>query len=70
MPLVRITLVEGRDSERIERCIRAVAQTVHAELGAPMDSIRVMVEELPPSRFAVGDRLKSDAGATPSEGRN
>lgn len=60
MPIVRITLVEGRDDARIEECIREVARLVSRTLDAPLQSVRVMVEELPPSRFAVGDRLKSD----------
>lgn len=60
MPVIRMTLVAGRDPEAVERCVREVARTVHRELDAPMASIRVLVDELPPSRFAVGDRLKSD----------
>jgi 4-oxalocrotonate tautomerase len=60
MPIVHITLVEGRDNTRVERCIREVARTVSETLGAPLETVRVMVDEVPPNRFAVGDRLKSD----------
>jgi 4-oxalocrotonate tautomerase len=55
-----MTLVEGRESEAVERCMRELARTVHRELGAPMSAIRVVVDEVPPSRWAVGDRLKSE----------
>lgn len=62
MPIVQITLVSGRDNDKIERCIKEVAQTISRTLDAPLETIRVMVTELPPSRFAVGDKLKSEAG--------
>jgi 4-oxalocrotonate tautomerase len=61
MPIIQITLVEGRDSQAIERCIKEVAHTVSNTLGAPLNTVRVMVTELPPSRFAVGDVLKSES---------
>jgi 4-oxalocrotonate tautomerase len=60
MPVIQITVVEGRDSERIEACIREVARVASDTLGAPLSSIRVMVHEVPANRFAVGTRLKSD----------
>ena len=63
MPIVQITLVEGRDDALVENCIREVARCVSEQLKAPIGSVRVMVNELPPARFAVGDRLKSDAPA-------
>lgn len=61
MPIIQVTLVQGRDEEKVQRFIRAVARVAHAELDAPMSAIRVMVNEVPPQRFAVGDLLKSDA---------
>ncbi|MFD0050487.1 2-hydroxymuconate tautomerase [Actinomycetes bacterium NPDC127524] len=60
MPIIQITLIEGRDQETIETCIRNVARTVNESLGAPMTSIRVIVNEVPKNRFAVGDMLKSE----------
>ena len=60
MPIVRITMVEGRDNARVERCMREVARIVSQTLEAPLSTVRVMVDELPANRFAVGDKLKSD----------
>ena len=60
MPVVHITLVEGRNNETIEKCIRNVAETISKDLNAPTDSIRVMVNEVPSNRFSVGQKLKSD----------
>ncbi|MFT4416599.1 2-hydroxymuconate tautomerase [Fredinandcohnia humi] len=55
MPIIQITLLEGRDQETIETCMRKVARTVHESLGAPLSSIRVIVNEVPKNRFAVGE---------------
>ena len=60
MPIIQITLLEGRDNETIETCIRNVAHTVHESLGTPLSSIRIIVNEVPENRFAVGDILKSE----------
>ena len=66
MPIIQVTLVQGRDEGKVQRFIRELARVAHAELDAPMSAIRVMVNEVPPQRFAVGDVLKSD----PVEGSN
>lgn len=48
------------DESGIETCRRNVARTVHESLGAPLTSIRFIVDEIPKNRFAVGDTLKSE----------
>ncbi len=60
MPIIQITLVEGRDNQVVENCIRKVAETVSETLNAPIETVRVMVNEVPPNRFSVGSKLKSD----------
>lgn len=61
MPIIQITMLEGRNNELIEACIRNVAQTVHESLGTPLTSIRVIITEVPKNRFAVGKTLKSES---------
>ncbi|MHA2787705.1 tautomerase family protein [Corynebacterium sp. S7] len=60
MPIIQVTLVEGREDEVVENFIRAVARTASETLDTPLSTIRVMVNQVPPNRFAVGDKLKSD----------
>ncbi|WP_081651577.1 tautomerase family protein [Cupriavidus sp. WS] len=60
MPIIQISLVAGRPEEDVQHCIREVARTVSRTLHAPLSSVRVMVNEVPPTRFAVGDTLKSE----------
>lgn len=61
MPIVHITLVEGRDDVAVERCMRRVAESVAETLDAPIDTVRVVVNEVPPQHFAVGTRRKGEA---------
>jgi 4-oxalocrotonate tautomerase len=68
MPLIQITLVEGRDAETIKRCIKHVARTVHESLNAPMSSIRVLVHQLPANQWAVGDRMRDEIDAESGDG--
>jgi len=63
MPLVQISLVEGRDDEVIKRCIKEVARTVHRTLDAPLASIRVIVQQVPASRWGVGDETRDELDA-------
>lgn len=60
MPIIQVTLIEGRDDETIEGFMKAVAKTASDTLNAPMESVRVIVNQVAPNRFAVGDRLKSE----------
>ena len=63
MPIVHINLIEGRDAERVSRCLKEVARTIHETLGAPMESIRVFASEVPASHWAIGDRTREEIDA-------
>lgn len=60
MPIIHITMLEGREDETIKQCIRDVTHTVQKSLDVPLESIRIVVEEVPKNRFAVGGTLKSE----------
>jgi 4-oxalocrotonate tautomerase len=63
MPIVQISLVEGRDDATVKACIKAVARTVHETLGAPLASIRVIATVVPATHWAVGDQTKDETAA-------
>jgi 4-oxalocrotonate tautomerase len=63
MPIIQMTLVEGRDDATVSHCIKEVARTVHRTLGAPLSAIRVFVNQVPPPLFAVGDRTREEIDA-------
>lgn len=63
MPIIQIHLLQGRDPEAVSECAREVARTVHRCLGAPLDTIRVLVNELPATHWAVGERTRAEIDA-------
>lgn len=60
MPIVNITVIEGRDGKVIEDCLKNVAKTVAESLDAPLDSVHVSINEVAPNRYARGDKLISE----------
>ena len=56
MPLVEVTLVEGRTPAQLRDLISEVTQAVARTIDAPTASIRVLVRELPATHWAAGDQ--------------
>lgn len=75
MPVVHVTLTEGRSPETIRTMISKVTDAlVEAEV-APQQNIRVLVNEIPREHFAAGDVTIAERQAqsppdTPTEGRS
>lgn len=63
MPIIEMTMLEGRNDADIEAVMKAVATAAHESLGTPYESIRVIVKEVPLNRFSVGLELKSEEKA-------
>jgi 4-oxalocrotonate tautomerase len=55
MPLVEVTLVEGRSAEQLRSLITAVTRAVVDTVDAPQESVRVVVREIPATHWAAGD---------------
>lgn len=55
MPLVEVTLTEGRDPEQIRALIHELHDAVHRSINAREQSIRVVVREVPTTHWAAGD---------------
>ena len=56
MPIVTINMIAGRDRAVVQECLREVAKT----LDAPLNSVRVLVNEVDPELWTVGTTLKSE----------
>ncbi len=56
MPLLLVKLLEGRPPEKIEAMIEAVTDAVASTLGAPKDTVRVVVEEVPKTHWGIGGK--------------
>ncbi len=70
MPLVEVTLVEGRTPEQLRSLISTLTDAVVTSVGAPREAIRVVLREVPATHWAAGDvtiaeRTAAAAGANP-----
>jgi 4-oxalocrotonate tautomerase len=55
MPLVEVTLVEGRTPEQLRALISGLTRAASEAVGAPLGSVRVVVREVPATHWAAGD---------------
>lgn len=78
MPLVDVTLVQGRTPAQLRTLVTALTDATATALAAPRDSVRVIVREVPPTHWAAGDvtiaerRTPTDSSPEPAsdEGTN
>lgn len=68
MPIVEITLIEGRSDEAKGCLHKKVAAAVHEAVGAPLDAVRIIIREVPAAHFSVGGMPKGDPSGGSSEG--
>jgi len=61
MPIVEITLVEGRDPAAKRRLVEKVTDAIVDSIAAPRESVRIILREIPGEHFAVGGVLKGKA---------
>src|SRR4029453_16087739 len=54
MPLVEITLVEGRTPEQLRTLISRLTAAVVDSVGSPKENVRVVLRETPATNWAAG----------------
>ena len=59
MPFVEITMIEGRTPEKKRELLKRVTDAVAESTGAPRQSIRVVIREVPGEHWAVGGEPKA-----------
>lgn len=62
MPIAHIYILEGRDEEKKERLIEEVSEAIHRAIGAPLDSVRVILTEMPKAHFGIGGQSAKKRG--------
>ena len=55
MPLIEVTLVEGRSAEQLRALISGLTRAAAATVDAPVDTVRVVIREVPATHWAAGD---------------
>ncbi|MEH7086083.1 2-hydroxymuconate tautomerase family protein [Neobacillus drentensis] len=59
MPFIQITIVKGRPPEKKERLIREVSDLVSDVLEAPIQNVRVLINEVEPEHWGIaGESVK------------
>ena len=64
MPIVEMTLIQGRTHDQKAAAVKAVTNALVETLGAPIESVRIIIREVPAEHFAVGGVLKKSPPPT------
>lgn len=62
MPIIRVSMMEGRTAQQIEEMIQAVTEAVHRTLDAPAESVRVLVDEIPKTHWGIAGKTAKKLG--------
>lgn len=54
MPIAQLHILEGRNDEQKERLIWEVSEAISRSLDVPMQSVRVILSEMPKTHFGIG----------------
>jgi 4-oxalocrotonate tautomerase len=68
MPFIDVSLGVGRTPEQVRTLIHELTEAAHRAVGAPKQSIRVVIREIQPEHWAAGDVTVAErraAAATP-----
>ena len=65
MPIVEITLIEGRPADKKSKLIAKVTDAIVETIDAPRDSVRIILREIPASHFGVAGKAKDGPPASP-----
>ena len=60
MPLIEIHLVKGRTDEQKKALLASVTRAVQESIGAPLETIRVWVQEFAPTEYMTAGVLHAD----------
>jgi len=60
MPLIEIRLLEGRTDEQKRALLAAVTRAVNESINAPLETIRVWVQEFSPKEYMAAGVLAAD----------
>lgn len=58
MPFIDVTMIEGRTDEMKETLIERLTQTAVEVTGVPIESVRVVIREVPGNHWGVGGKPK------------
>ncbi|AUW58733.1 4-oxalocrotonate tautomerase [Sphingobium sp. SCG-1] len=60
MPIITVNLLTGRDASKKKALIRELADAAVRALDVPIASVRVILNEVPPEQWGIGNETKAD----------
>jgi|PersoiStandDraft_1058852.scaffolds.fasta_scaffold03450_4 4-oxalocrotonate tautomerase len=67
MPIAIINIIEGRSDEKKQALIASVSRAIAQSLDAPLESVRVLVQEYPDNLWAAGGETIRDRRSKASQ---
>lgn len=69
MPIIEVTLVEGRDPRVLQEFAGSIIAAAREFLDVPATSVRILVHQIPAALFFIGGRTYADVyqSMTPAE---
>jgi 4-oxalocrotonate tautomerase len=68
MPLIQVTMIEGRSAEMKAALMRGLTDAAIEATGAPRETIRVILQEVPNAHWGVGGASKAAPTAEVAHG--
>lgn len=62
MPIATINIVEGRSDDKKEKLIEKVSLAIAESLDAPLETVRVIINEMPKQHFGIGGKSAKKLG--------
>jgi len=62
MPIVQVHMMEGRSTEQKRKLIAAITEAIVESIGAPRESVRVLLDEMPKEHFGIGGISAKELG--------
>ncbi|RBQ27468.1 2-hydroxymuconate tautomerase [Arcobacter sp. CECT 9188] len=62
MPIITINMIEGRSDEQKELLIEKVSLAVNEAIASPIESIRVIINEMPKQHFGIAGKSAKKLG--------
>lgn len=62
MPIAQLNIIEGRSNEQKETLIREVSEAISRSLDAPLETVRVIINEMPKQHFGIGGQSAKKLG--------
>jgi 4-oxalocrotonate tautomerase len=63
MPIITVNLLSGRDQTRKRALIRELAEAASRTLDVPLATVRVILNEVLPEHWGIGDETKAEQNA-------